>query len=119
MKVNINLDDVKELKAVPPGNYVCRVIDGGVREGPKGNYVAWTLEIIEGEYAGQQQWHNTSLVPNAQFGLKRFLQACGFEWGKSSFNTEDVIGCEVIAKVVIKDYEGEPKNKVRGFIPVS
>lgn len=119
MKVTVNLDDVKELQPVPAGNYVCRVIDGAVKEGPKGNYIAWTLEITEGEFAGQQQWHNTSLLPNAQFGLKRFLQACKFEWGKSSFNTEDVVGSEVIAKVVQTSYEGEPKNKVKGFIPVS
>ena len=119
MKVNINLDDVKELQPVPAGNYVCRVIDGIVKEGPKGKYIAWTLEITEGEFAGQQQWHNTSLVANAQFGLKRFLQACNFEWEKTSFDTADVIGCEVIAKVVQDMYEGEPKNKVKGFTPVS
>ena len=119
MKVNVNLDDVKELQPVPAGNYVCKVIAGEVKEGPKGKYIAWTLEICEGEFAGQQLWHNTSLVPNAQFGLKRFLQACRFEWGKSSFNTEDVFGSEVIVKVVVKDYEGAPKNKVKGFIPIS
>lgn len=119
MKVNVNLDDVKELQPVPAGNYVCRVIDGEVKEGPKGKYIKWTLEITDGEFAGQQQFNNTSLVPEAQFSLKRFLQACNFEWGKASFNTEDVIGCEVIAKVVIKDYQGEPKNEVKGFIPIS
>ena len=119
MKVNINLDDVKELQPVPAGNYVCRVADGEVKEGPKGKYIKWTLDISEGEFAGQQLWNNTSLIPDAQFGLKRFLQACNFEWGKASFDTADVIGCEVMVKVVQDMYEGEPKNKVKGFIPVS
>ena len=119
MKVNVNLDDVKELQPVPAGNYVCRVIDGEVKEGPKAKYIKWTLEIIDGEFAGQQQFNNTSLAPDAQFGLKRFLQACKFEWGKASFNTEDVVGSEVIVKVVMDMYEGETKNKVKGFIPIS
>lgn len=119
MKVNINLDDVKELQPVPAGNYVCRIIDGEVKDGPKGKYIKWTFEIIEGEFAGQQQFNNTSLVPEAQFGLKRMLQACNFEWGKASFDTADVVGSEVIVKVVMDIYEGEPKNKVKGFIPVS
>lgn len=119
MKVNINLDDVKELKPVPAGNYVCRIIDGDVKEGPKGNYIAWTFEITDGEFAGQQLWINTSLVAKAQFKLKKLLEACNFEWGKAGFNTEDVVGSEVIVKAVQEMYEGEPKNKVKGFIPIS
>ena len=118
MKVNVSLDDVKELQPVPAGNYVCRVLEGEVKEGPKGKYISWQLEISEGDFAGQIQWYNTSLVPEAQFKLKQFLQACNFEWGKSSFNTEDVAGSEVIVKVVLEDYKGESKNKVKGFIPV-
>ena len=119
MKVNVSLDDVKELQPVPAGNYVCRVVEGEVKEGPKGKYISWKLEISEGDFAGQTQYYNTSLVPEAQFKLKQFLQACNFEWGKASFDTADVACSEVIVKVVMEDYQGEPKNKVKGFIPIS
>jgi len=119
MKVNVSLDDVKELQPVPAGNYVCKVVEGEVKEGQKGKYIKWTLEISEGEHMGQQLWNNTSLVPEAQFSLKRFLQACNFEWGKASFDTADVAGSEVIVKVVMKEYQGEPKSEVKGFIPIS
>ena len=117
-KINVNLDDVKELQAVPAGNYLCTVQEGEVKDGPKAQYIKWVLCIADGEHTGQLLFNNTSLSPDAQFGLKGFLEACKFEWGKTSFNTEDVCGCEVIAKVVADIYQGEVKSKVKGFMSV-
>lgn len=117
-KITINLDDVKELQPVPAGNYTCRVQEGEVKAGPKAQYIKWTLCISDGEYSGQLLFNNTSLSPDAQFGLKKFLEACNFEWGKASFDTTDVCGCEVMAKVVMDEWQGSPTNKVRGFMSV-
>ena len=117
-KINISLDDVKELQPVPAGTYLCTVQEGEVKDGPKGQYIKWTMCISDGENTGQLLFNNTSLVPDAQFGLKRFLAACKFEWGKDSFETSDVTGCEVMVKVIADIYQGEVKSKVKGFMSV-
>lgn len=118
MKINVNLDDVKELKAIPAGEYVCKVYNAEVKSSAKGDYIAWQLMVDEGDYKGAIIFNNTSLLPQALFNLKRFLSACNFEWAEEGFDAEDVYGCEVVANVALEDYQGKEVNKIKGFMPV-
>jgi len=116
--ITINLDDVKELEVLPADTYECAVQEAEVKQGKKAAYIKWTLCISNGEYTGRLVFNNTSLAPDAQFALKRFLEACKFEWGKKDFETSDVIGYAVNVKVAVKEYEGKAQNEVKGFMSV-
>lgn len=123
MKLNaINFDEVPDFEALPKGEYVCQVFAHEIKPGKKAPFIEWQLLVTEPEqYKGRKLFHNTSLAPNSLGFLKSFLKACNYDWGKS-FNPEtdcsDVYGCEVVAKVDQRMYNGEPRNKVTGFIPV-
>ena len=117
-KITINLDNVKELEVLPAAIYECAIQDAEVKQGQKAAYIKWTMCVSNGEYTGRLLFNNTSLAPDAQFALKRFLEACKFEWGKKEFETGDVIGSAVNVRVAIKEYEGNAQNDVKGFISV-
>lgn len=46
--------------------------------------------------------------------LRSLVEACGISWG--DFDTEQLVGQEVLVKVEIEDYKGEPKNTARRYI---
>lgn len=108
MKINVNLDDVKD--HVEPGWYLTKVVGAEIKEtnDGSGEYIRWVHEIIEPDspFNGWKVRHNTSIKPTALWRLKSFLEACDFAWGSDGFTTEEVLGCEVEVKIEEDEYQG-------------
>lgn len=117
MKINVNLDDVKD--HVEPGWYLSKVVGASIEETKDGSgeYIRWTHEIIEPDspFDGWKIRHNTSLKNTALWRLKSFLEACNFDWGADGFTTEEVLGAEVEIKVEEDEYQGNIQAEIVGF----
>lgn len=126
MGIRVNFTDVKtnDFDAIPAGTYAAKVTDGEIRESgenaknPGAQYINWEFTIQEGEYQGRKQWMNTSLLPQALFGLKGLLAATGrFSSdqidGDLDFEIEQVLGSDVKIVVRQKQYQGETQNEVK------
>lgn len=114
-QVNLNLDDVKDY--VEEGWYLLRVVDAEIKEGNAGEYINWRLEIQEVEEDVPPVYHVTSFsVPSM---VRNFLKACNFQWNDDgSFHTEDVLGCELEAKLTIGEYQGNKRNEIDKMRPL-
>ncbi len=123
-KVNLDGVDVNAFDPIPASTYKAFVTDGEVKESgpqsknPGSQYINWEFTISEGTYENRKQWMNTSLLPQALFGIKALLQATGrFSEaqlsGEIDFDIADVIGSEVLIVVKIKEYNGEDRNEVK------
>lgn len=128
--VTVNFADTGDLEfgSIPPGKYHVCVTEGELRESgpnaknPGSQYINWELTIQEGACEGRKLWTNTSLLPQALFGLKALLLASG-RWTKEQladdmdFEINDVMGAKVVATVANREYQGETRNEVKRFHP--
>ena len=84
----------EDYEPLPPGLYVGKLLDIEPRESANGEYRRWSWEILEGSYAGQKVYANTS----TNFGP----QAKARQW------VENILGRELEAgeQVGIEDLVG-------------
>ena len=121
---------------IPGGQYLLAVTDAEVKESgenaknPGSLYIAWEFTVQDGEYENRKLWTNTSLLPQALFGLKGLIAACpktGLD-PNGALDLEDIIakmlGQEVVGIVVQKtkpeqyqNFPGEKQNNIKGFKP--
>jgi hypothetical protein len=123
IKVPFNLDDVKELKPVPAGQYLCEVKKLEPKQSSTGNpMIVWQFTIVEGEFKGMAPFfYNTVLVEQSGFSLKQLLEMIDVEWtmeGKVCvFESSDCIRQQIVVIATLRDYHGKPSNNVDGFLP--
>jgi hypothetical protein len=122
--ISVPLDDVKEPKAVPEGEYDLRIIDAEDTESKKGNPMTVVRIAIEGEDAMPIRHYITypdDNLPREQvqmrlLDLKRFLTCFGIPFDPSGFNSEDLAGatgrCMVIQEEA-NDESGNIYNRLR------
>lgn len=139
MRIPVNLNEVEELAPVVPGDeYESKVTDvktmvtGEGREASEtelveaadkgsleGFFLAWTAEVMVGDYVGKNLWWNTSLKPKAQWNVKKMFDTAGVPYEEDDFESTDMIGASLILIVEEDSYQGKPKNNVVGYLPVS
>lgn len=109
-------------KPLDPGIYVVQLMeDVEIKEGKKGIYWKWTLEIPEGlENAGRRLWTNTSLSEAAFFKLKEMFSAFGVP---TSTDTEELVGKKIrvqVKQVTINGgaRAGELGNEIEKCLPL-
>ena len=123
IKLPMNLDDVKELKPVPDGQYLCKVKKIDQKDSKTGNpMLVWHFVIVEGEYKGMAPFfYNTVLVDQSLFNLKDLLTNLGVEWDKEgkgcAFLSEDCIGKNVVVVARKTIYNNKESNTVDAFLP--
>ena len=116
-KFSVDFSGVTDGFSLPPeGDYVCKVKSVELKDGKTAKYLKWTLVIGTGPSKGSKLFHNTSFSPNALFGLRNFLIACGQNVPKQAFqvNTDLCINQIVGVSVVHQEYEkkdGSGKGK--------
>lgn len=110
---------------VEAGEQRLRVIKVTYLEGPKAPYLKWELELTDpnvkatdGESKPGHIFENTTLKAgdNAQFRLKQICDALGVTWG--DFDTDELIGTELSANLIIDEYQGKFSNKIGTCIPM-
>lgn len=104
-----------------PGYYTVKINKVEAKKSQSGNpYLNWETTITEGEFKGCKLWYITSLQPQSLFSLRNLLIAAGLEVPKSvvKIDLDLVIGRVVEAKVIMEEYNGENRAKVKEVRPV-
>jgi hypothetical protein len=132
-----NVEGGSSYDPLPANQYHVAVTDVEVKEsGPNSKnpgslYLAWEFTVQSGEFEGRKLWTNTSLLPQALFGLKGLIAACpnsGLD-PNGTLDLEEVtselMGQDVCAVVTLKtkpaeyaQYEGEKQNNIKAFKPM-
>ena len=111
------------------GEYELRVVEctQKQKQGSEYPYLNWQFEFTDSSISAVEPdtklgaiFEITTLKnikPDDQFRLREVCDALGVEWG--DFDTEDVKGMTLKAKVCIDAYQGQKRNQVDRFIPAS
>ena len=123
MKFEIDLTTVQELKPIPAGTYVFKVIDvDGTKKSKTGQpKMVIKFDIIAPSSVAKDQknfWTSLSLVESARFRVKQLFEACQIPIKASGFDTADLIGKEVGA-IVTEETTPEygHRNQITQFLP--
>ncbi len=123
MKFAIDLTKVQDIKPIPTGVYVVKILDiDATKKSRTGNdKMVVKTEILAPAAVAQNQknwWFSLSLVESALFKLKQLIEAAGVPVKAGGFDTADLIGKEVGAVVNLEETkEYGIRNQVAQFIP--
>lgn len=116
--VEPNFSEVAD--AIVPGDYQVRVVDaapGTWKTGTK--HIAWTLETMnetEAKNNGRRMVHRTPTEGKGAFRLQQFYRAATGEVLKGNFDTEQLLGKELL--VTVKDSLDKEGNQT-GYTEVA
>jgi hypothetical protein len=128
MKFAIDLTKIQELKPIPAGSYVMKIIevDGTKTSRSSGkpkltikNEVLAPIDIAK----EIKNWYlNLSLAEGAQFRVKQLFEACLVPIKPGSFDTVDLVGREYGITVTLEPYTAEGQatrltNQIVAFHP--
>lgn len=119
-KIKVDFKDVSDgfINITKPGNYPAKLVKVEPKKsGENKPYLNWELEVISGNSKGAKLWYVTSLQPQALFNLRNLLIAAGLDVPKKviSIDLDAVIGRVVEAKVVMEEYNGEERPKIKSL----
>jgi len=105
---------------IQPGTYKVRIKKGEVKEWPNGGtYINWELETF-GESTpknnGRKIFYKTSASGKGAFVLQRFYRAATGAALTGSFDTEQIVGKEVVVEIV--DGINRQTNEPTGYTDV-
>ncbi len=106
----------EEFEPLPPGEYLARIVSGGLFEAQTGTRgYKLTFRILEGEHEGRQVWHDIWLTPPAMGMAKRDLGKLGIT-DPAQLNEPLKPGFRCKVKVVLRrEDDGTEYNRVRRF----
>jgi hypothetical protein len=125
MLFQVDLTQVQEIKPLPAGSYVFKVIDvDGSKQSKAGNAkMVVKCEVIAPKVVQEKQknfWLSLSLVESALFKVKQFVESCGIPVKASGFNSTDLIGKQFGAIVIEEETkEYGHRNQIQSFIKIS
>ncbi len=119
-RINVRLDDVESgFETYPEGSYLVelqetsKIAKSKTSGEPK---ITWISKIMEGEFEGKLLSWDTSLQAQALWNLKGMLeQIDGVEWEEDGFELDDCIYQKLTVDVIVEEWEGTPRNYVRGY----
>lgn len=125
MGIKVNLQGVStEMGALPAGRYPATVYSIESKESSAGNpMLVWTFKVSADheEYGGRNVWHNTSLLKQALFNLKRIMIALGDDPAgletEIEFEADDYIGRPCVIETKVEKYQGEDKTRLVRVLP--
>lgn len=128
--VTVNFADTGDLEfgAIPSGKYHAKITGGEMREAgpnsknPGSQYVNWEFTIQQGSFEDRKVWTNTSLLPQALFGLKALLLASGRYTKEQlaeelTFDIDTLVSSDVVITVGQREYNGDVRNEVKRYAP--
>ncbi len=119
--IKVNMEGVEARVTIPEDDYAVKPVGATLEDGDKAQYIAWELEITEGEYEGKKLYTNTSLSENALWRLRTMLEAMGVEVpdGVMEIDLEEILKDEPEFGVTVahEDYEGRPRAQVVECFP--
>jgi hypothetical protein len=130
-EVPVDLTQVKEIEALPAGDYKCSVSKADLTASKRtvGNTnMALEYTVQDGEYHGRIIFDTLSLAEKALWRVKDFITCLGMQPSATGFKTEDLLGQMLIVGVIqeprmtqdavtgqLTVVEGKSRNKVTGY----
>ena len=123
-KLRVDFTNVESFEVLPTDIYPAVITNIEEKTGKTSGqpYLNIEMTVSEGDYEGRKLFGMVSFSPKAAFKVKEFLIACGVDaeelGGNYDVEPEDYIGTELIASVIVDQYEGKENNKVEAFLPL-
>ena len=124
-QINLSEIDAPSFEPIPNGTYKAVITDAFEKETNAGNgsYLALTIEIIEGEYAGRKVFDNLNLNNPNQKAVQiaqQTLKAITVAINKTSVQTEaDLVNIPLAIKTKIrKNEQYGDKAEVKAYLPL-
>lgn len=117
-RINVKLDEVEGGFALyPEGSYLVELQETSKIKKAKSGApkISWISKILEGEFEGKLLSWDTSLQEQALWNLKSMLEVIDVEWDGDGFDLDDCTYQKVIVDVIVEEWEGNPRNYVRGY----
>ena len=116
MQIDLSqVDNIEDLRSVPPGEYVCRVAEVRESRSPAG-HVRWGIrwEVTRGDWAGRTAcWDSLHWSERGLPRVKFVLQMLGFDVaGTLDLAAERLNGCEAVVLVRPEERE-DPVTGIR------
>lgn len=125
MALNLDFSAVPSRDPLEEGVYLLQIAEAAEKESSTGNpMIAVTYDVVatqsgETVEGNRKLWDNYSLQAQALFKLKELLSALDIDTSEIvSLEIDELIGQQVLAKVVQETYNGELRNRVKKIYPV-
>lgn len=126
MKVTVNPDvQNTSFESVKAGTYLVTIKEIKDRNPAKNDleiryeHVAQASELpgldgepIKGQPSGLYDY--VMLAPDKQWKLRQLVEAAGLMW--NDFDTDDLVGTEVMVQIIEDNYQGSIKNKIKRYV---
>lgn len=123
--MNIDFSSVPNREPLEEGTYLLTIAKAEEKLSSTGNpMIALEYDIsatADGEVVegGRKLWDNCSLQAQALFKLKDLFNALGMDTSAVvDIDIADLVGQQVMAKVIQETYNGELRNRVKKLYPV-
>lgn len=124
MALNLDFSSVPSREPLEEGMYLLQIAEAQEKISSTGNpMISVTYDVIsthEGEEVpgGRKIWDNYSLQAQALFKLKELLSALGIDTAAVvEMEVSDLVGQQVMAKVIQEPYNGELRNRIKKIVP--
>lgn len=117
-RINVKLDDVEGgFSLYPEGSYLVEIQETSKIKKSKAGApkISWISKILEGEFEEKLLSWDTSLQEQALWNLKGMLEQIDVVWDEDGFDLEDCTYQKLIVDVIVEEWEGTPRNYVRGY----
>lgn len=124
-ELNFSADDapLPDYDALPAGDYLCQVMDSDFKDSKNGQsqYLALTLEVIDGPKTGRRLWENFVLShqtkPKAvDIGKQKLADLCRAVGVLHVRHSEELHGIPFYAKVTVEEgQDGTLQNRVKKY----
>jgi len=106
---------------IPTGEYKARI--ESVTEQPSKfgeTQLVWKLRVLDPQWEGRELTAWTNATTSTKSKLAKWARACGYDIvAGDEFDTDDLVGCKVIAVVTVKRTDsGEMFNRVEDLLPL-
>lgn len=123
---NANEVDPNEgFDAVPAGEYPAIIIASELKatKAGTGNFLLLELQILRGKYQNRKLWDRLNLKnPNAtavQIGKGTLSAICRAVGVMEPKDSAELHNKPLLVKVAVKQFDGEDRNEVKGYKPMS
>jgi hypothetical protein len=107
---------------IPTGEYRVRVESITEQKSKFDDTVqlVWKLRVLNSEFEGRELTAWTNATTSTKSKLAKWARACGYDIvAGDEFDTDDLVGCKVIAVVTVKRTDsGEMFNRVEDLLPL-
>lgn len=124
--LNLDFSSVPSREPLEEGTYLLTIAEAEEKQSSTGNpMISITYDVnstADGiEVPGQRKlWDNYSLVEKALFKVKELLDALGYDTDQLvEMDVTDLVGQQVMAKVIQETYNGELRNRIKKVFPLN